>query len=140
MTPLNPHLINLLSVREKQKLESTREMKPSVPPGAKSFTETLEESIAAGKTAPSSESSFSDAVKLAQDDAARQIPEQIRNAAAPRLSSAQVMNPKNLLNRFIIEQDLLIAAQRLPDARYRINPDDDTSGEAEVAANIQPID
>ena len=135
---LNPHLINLMAVRERQRLEPTRTAESAAAQAVeeRSFAEALEESLrSAGQKTETS--GFRETL---ESDIARQTPNIAEAETMPTVTAAQMINPDRLLRQFFNEHDLALAAQRLPDSRYRTNPDDDTSGEQETRANVRPID
>lgn len=138
---LNPHLINLMSLREKQKLER---LVPTQPTSVgKSFDEALEESLAALGANESNGRNLSESQKLAEQEALRRVPSAEESRPKNAVNVASLMNPIRLQQRYtetLAEgQGLAIAAQRTPVGRYRVNPDDDTTGESETAANVRPI-
>ncbi len=127
---LNTHLINLLSVRERQRLEGVKTATADQAPAEHSFGQMLQETMATQATAAT------DTSRVAQvDDTPRAIAD-----AKQRVAAEHVMNPEHLVERFLTEQDLVLAAQRVPSNRYRNTPDDDTSGDQGVRANLRPID
>lgn len=132
---LNPHLINLMSLREQQRLQVTTSTPRLPSSGETSFAETLEESLAAAQTPPHPEGgNLSEARRFLDLQALRQT------SSLPNLST---VNPQRLQQRYVgefaAEHALVLAAQQTPATRYRTNPDDDTSGETETAANLRPI-
>lgn len=129
---LNTHLINLLSVRERQRLDGVKASTTGRTDAERSFRQVLNESLA---TATASEDG-PDAAGVAQVDQGPRVATDTRT----RTAADRVMNPENLVERFLSEQDLVLAAQRVPGNRFRNTPDDDTSGEQGVRANLRPID
>ena len=121
---LNTHLINLLSVRERQRLEGVKTPTAERTETERSFGQVLAESLATASVTDATE-----------DSPVTQIEQ-----APRRITAQQIMNPEHLVERFLSEQDLILAAQRVPGNRYRNTPDDDTSGEQGVRANLRPID
>jgi hypothetical protein len=127
-----------MSVREQQRPEPFAS--PVRPPGAedKSFTEVLAESLHAHESGEAGESV----------SATAEMDERCRFGALLDGSAvARAREPVVSLQRvrqgyaqgFEDEQQLVLAAQRTPASRYRIHPDEDTSGDTETAANLQPI-
>lgn len=139
---LNPHLINLMSLRERQRLDSMTSAPHALSSGEASFAEALEESLAAQNTSETDAGNLSDTRRLLDAQAQRRLP-QIVDGAKRSLSVAQVINVQRLQQRYVGElvgeHDLVLAAQQTPASRYRTNPDEDTSGETETAANVRPI-
>ena len=129
---LNTHLINLLSVRERQRLEGVKTTTTERTDAERSFGQVLKESLATATTTEKT----TDAPRLTQVD---QAPRAVTDARS-RVAADRIMNPEHLVERFLSEQDLVLAAQRVPGNRYRNTPDDDTSGEQGVRANLRPID
>jgi hypothetical protein len=103
--------------------------------------EALEESLAAAAQ-ESDGDNLTEPQRLAVWDARRRLPPLTDAVQKPR-TAADVVNPQRLQQRyvgeFLQEHDLVLAAQRMPNSRYRTNPDDDTSGEIETTANVRPI-
>jgi hypothetical protein len=128
---LNTHLINLLSVRERQRLEGVKTPTAERTETERSFGQVLAESLATASVTDATE----DSPVTQIDQAPRMAPD-----ARARITAQQIMNPEHLVERFLSEQDLILAAQRVPGNRYRNTPDDDTSGEQGVRANLRPID
>ncbi len=128
---LNTHLINLLSVRERQRLEGANKAATAdQAPAERSFGQMLQETMATQATAATEGS------RVAQAD----DPPRVITNTKQRVAAEHIMNPEHLVERFLTEQDLVLAAQRVPGSRYRNTPDDDTSGEQGVRANLRPID
>lgn len=131
---LSPHLINLMSLREQQRLHVTTSA-PRTPSSVEaSFAERLEESLAARPPKEAEGTSLSEARRLLDVPALRQT---------ASLPASSVVSPQRLHQRYVgefaAEHALVLAAQQPPATRYRTNPDDDTSGETETAANLRPI-
>lgn len=139
---LNPHLINLMSLRERQRLDSMTSAPRGLSSGEASFAEALEQSLAALNASETDAENLSDTRRLLDLQAKRRMPHLVDGAQRP-LTTAQVINVQRLQQRyvgeFLTEHDLVLAAQQTPASRYRTNPDEDTSGETETAANVRPI-
>ena len=127
---LNTHLINLLSVRERQRLEGVKTATADQAPAERSFGQMLQETMATPRTAVAEASSVAPV-----DDPPRAVTD-----TKQRVAAQHIMSPGHLVERFLTEQDLVLAAQSVPGNRYRNTPDDDTSGEQEVRANLRPVD
>ncbi|MBT3268320.1 hypothetical protein HN371_14280 [Candidatus Poribacteria bacterium] len=136
---LNPHLINLMTIRERQRLDAPAAATRR-PDGAPVFTSALDDSMAPVPTAASGEAKVLAVAGEARADAVRHMAQSGTSAVDPSLTPQKILNPQNLVSRFLGEQDLVLAAQRAPDSRYRNTPDDDTSGERETQANLRPVD
>ena len=135
---LNPHLINLMTIRERQRLDTPAAA--SKPEGARGFALALDESVAPAPTASAAEAKVLAAAGAAQADAVRRMAQSGVGAVNPSLTPEKILSPHSLVGRFLGDQDLVLAAQRAPDSRYRNTPDDDTSGERETQANLRPVD
>lgn len=133
---LNPHLINLMTIRERQRLDA-HTTPPGRVAGEAAFTDALKESMAA--SAPESAELLAVA-NSAKADAVRRMAQEGVGLAKPSLTPDKILNPQNLVGRFLSEQDLVLAAQRAPDSRFRNTPAEDTSGETETRANLRPVD
>ena len=137
---LNPHLINLMSVRERQTLEAAKASVPSQAVGQESFSKTLREAFAVASSREADGRSLAVQVRAGQSELARE------NVAVPsvdgvkRAAPAQVMNPERLLKEFLSQQDVLLAAHQMPTSRFRTDPDEETSSESGTRANLRPID
>ncbi|MAF09332.1 hypothetical protein CMK11_02680 [Candidatus Poribacteria bacterium] len=129
---LNTHLINLLSVRERQRLEGAKTPTAEKTPTERSFGQVLRESMATPGEGPA----VTEALRVAKVD---EVPRVVTDTQQ-RIGTERIMNPEHLVERFLAEQDLVLAAQQVPGNRYRNTPDDDTSGEQEVRANLRPVD
>ena len=129
---LNTHLINLLSVRERQRLEGAKTPTADQVPAERAFGQVLRESLATAGEGPA----VTEALRVAKVD---EIP-RVATDTQQRIAADRIMNPEVLVERFLAEQDLVLAAQQVPGNRYRNTPDDDTSGEQGVRANLRPID
>lgn len=135
---LNPHLINLMTIRERQNVHR--------PPasgvragGAAEFKSALKESISAEATLSVEEGRAISASSDARADAVRHMAQTGISAANPSLTAEKILSVQSLVGRFLSEQDLVLAAQSAPTSRYRNTPDDDTSGELETQANLRPV-
>jgi len=138
---LNPHLINLMSLRERQRLDTMTSAPRPLSPSEASFAEALEESLAAAGTSETDAENLSEPRRLLDAQSQRRFPHLV-DGVRP-MNTAQMVNVQRLQQRyvgeFLTEHDLVLAAQQTPASRYRTNPDDDTSGETETAANVRPI-
>ena len=139
---LNPHLINLMSVRERQGLEALKTSTPSHAVGQQSFTETFKDAFAVASMRQADGQNLSSNIQLARNETIRENLDASSAETPRRTSPAQVMNPERLLKEFLTEQEQAgtLSAQRMPNGRYRTNPDDDTNGEAGTRANLRPIE
>ncbi len=104
------------------------------------FTSALGESMATLPAAAAGEAEVLVAASTARADAVRHMAQAGADTVGPSLTAEKILSPRSLVSRFLGEQDLVLAAQRAPDSRYRNTPDDDTSGEAETQANLRPVD
>ncbi|MAF12519.1 hypothetical protein CMK11_18895 [Candidatus Poribacteria bacterium] len=136
---LNPHLINLMTIRERQRLHAPAATSRRAE-GATGFTSALGESMATSPAAAAGEAEVLVAAGTARADAVRHMAQAGPDTVGPSLTAEKILSPRSLVSRFLGEQDLVLAAQRAPDSRYRNTPDDDTSGEAETQANLRPVD
>jgi hypothetical protein len=127
---LNTHLINLLSVRERQRLDGVKTTTPDQALAESSFGQVLQETMASPPRAAT------DTSRVAQVD----DPPPATTDTKQRVAAEHIMSAGRLVERFLTEQDLVLAAQSIPGSRYRNTPDDDTSGEQGVRANLRPID
>ena len=137
---LNPHLINLMSVRERQNLEALKSSTPSHSVSAESFSKTFKEAFAVASTRQTDNEGLVVSLRLSQTELTRENVDVPHVDAVPRTTAAQVMNPERLLKEFISQQDIALAAHQMPASRYRTNPDEDTSGESGTRANLRPIE
>jgi len=135
---LNPHLINLMTIRERQSVH-----KPPTPApqgsGSGEFTSALNETIAAKAPLSADEARTVSAATDARAEAVRQMAQEGGNPANQSLAADRIISAQSLVGRFLSEQDLVLAAQRAPTNRYRNTPDDDTSGDLETQANLRPV-
>ncbi len=136
---LNPHLINLMTIRERQGVH-----KPPAPAsrasGSGEFTSALDKSIAADATLSTTEArAITSVAGDARADAVRRMAQEGSSASSPALTTEKILSAESLVGRFLSEQDLVLAAQRAPTSRYRNTPDDDTSGDQETQANLRPV-
>ncbi|MBM3215541.1 hypothetical protein FJZ36_11570 [Candidatus Poribacteria bacterium] len=136
---LNPHLINLMSLRERQRLDSLAPTPHPVASDGKSFSEALDETLATTMDP----TGVTDRRRLSDMDTRRLYPAGIDAPVRRQMTPADIVSAQRLQQRyvgeFLNEQDLVLAAQRTPDSRYRVNPDEDTTGENETQANVRPI-
>ena len=133
---LNPHLINLMTIRERQGV-----LKPPAPRATRSgeFTSALKDSMASDAALPTAEARAMSAAGDAQAEAVRQMAHEGVSPANPSLATEKILSAHSLVGRFFSEQDLVLAAQSAPMNRYRNTPDDDTSGDVETQANLRPV-
>ena len=137
---LSPQLINLMTIRERQRLEAHTTPRKRVEGGG-AFTDALQASVAV--SAPDAAPDAAGLVALTQSanaDAVRRMAQEGVRVANPALAPENVLDPRRLVGRFLGERDLVLAAQRAPDSRYRNTPADDTSGDAATQANLRPVD
>lgn len=137
---LNPHLINLMSVRERQSLAAVKSSTTTDAVGSRSFTKSFKEAFAVASARLADVSEVSAKLEIARGELARENLEIPQLRADRRMSPAQVMSPERLLKEFLSGQDVALVGHQMPGGRYRTNPDDDTSDEAGTQANLRPIE
>ncbi len=137
---LNPHLINLMSVRERQTLEAAKASAPSHAVGQESFSKTLREAFAVASAREADGPTVAVQLRAGQSELARDNVAVPSVDAVARAAPAQVMNPERLLKEFLSQQDVLLAAHQMPTSRFRTDPDEETSSESGTRANLRPID
>ena len=133
---LNPHLINLMTIRERQRLDAHTTPAKRVE-GSGAFTDALKASMSAS---PPEATDPVSAAATAKADAVQRMAQEGVSPERPGLTPNRILTPASLVGRFLSEQDLVMAAQRAPDSRYRNTPADDTSGDAATQANLRPVD
>ena len=137
---LNPHLINLMTVRERQNLDALKSTTPSHSVGEQSFSKTLREAFAVASSRSADSRNAAVTLRASRGELTQDNVRLPHVDAVQMATAAQVMNPERLLKEFLSEQDIALAGHQMPTSRYRTNPDDETSGESGTRANLRPIE
>ncbi|GIX08073.1 MAG: hypothetical protein KatS3mg115_2476 [Candidatus Poribacteria bacterium] len=131
---LNPNLIHLMTVRNQGQTETAPgSTAPTTPPASRSFQEVLEESLSSAERA----GEVSRAVLGSVAPSSEPVPSSDR---VRRYPPSQVLSPERLLQKFVVEHDLVLAAQRTPEGRPRYGAEDDPNGERVRRSNLHPVE